>query len=110
MQKKTMARKQNPLEDIAQVLHCNPGELSLNNAAERVYIPTSLLFHQLLQQRKVKKISNGGGYRFVLPMHNNKTLKYWKVTLASPENKAFERAYASQYQIHNKKSFPGVFF
>lgn len=113
MQKKSTMIEKKPeiLEKrVAQRLQCNPEEVSFDLNCERIYIPTADLFHQMMRKHKINEIGNGGGYHFVFPMRHNKTLKYWKVTLASTENETFERKYASQYTIQNRKRLPGAFF
>lgn len=113
MQKKSVPLKsklENLEEKIAQQLQRDLKVLSFDIPSERVYIPRAEMFHQILQERKIQQIKNGGGYHFVLPIRNNKKMTYWKVTLTPAESRVFEHSYSQYYTIRKRRTLPGVFY
>ncbi len=87
-------------------LGCSPEEITIDEKMERVYVPNADRFHEILQQRKITELKNGGGYHFVLPIQK----RFWKVTLYDAEKRVFEEKYVKNYKIHRRKTMPGAFY
>jgi hypothetical protein len=96
-------------ELLKKKLKCSLEGLTIDEASERIYVEDVVRFHALLQQHRIKRISTGGGYHFILELPEH-TTQYWKITLALAENKAFESKYASHYMTRYRKKMPGAFF